>query len=136
MHKRILVRACAAAAAALTVSSAASAEPWKAPPGGHTAEEYRRNATRWEMAFVGLSVIDTLQTAECINRGRCDEGNPIYGRHPSVGKLVAIKAAGVAAHYGIFRYLNARNPINSRSWAIGAAVVTGGAVALNARFMF
>lgn len=122
---------------AITLFAApASARPWQPPAGGHTAEEYRRNAEHWELAYLALSAVDVAQTAECINRGRCAEGNPLYGRHPKVGRLVAIRAAVDVAHYGIFKYLNDRNPIDARSFAIGSAVVQGGVVALNLRYAF
>lgn len=135
MAKRPLIRICIAIVV-LSAATPAMARPWKAPPGGHTAEEYRRNAGHWEMAYLALSAVDLAQTASCLHRERCSEANPLIGRHPSMGKLVAIRAAGGLAQYGVFRYLNDRDPIKARSWAIGATVVQGLGVGLNARLMF
>jgi len=136
MLRQSLACASIAAAGSFLAPSQAIAEPWLPPRGGHTAEEYRKNATHWELAFLALSVVDTAQTAECISRGRCKEGNPLLGHHPSVGHLILIRGLGDLAHYGIFRYLNDRNPVEARSWAIGSTVVEGGVVALNIRYVF
>lgn len=136
MQKQRLGRLGMAAFGLVLTASQAAAEPWQPPRGGHTAEEYRRNATHWEMAFLALSVVDTVQSAECISHHRCREGNPLLGHHPSVGRLLLTRGVGDLAHYGIFRYLNARNPIQARSWAIGSTIVQGGVVALNVRYAF
>jgi hypothetical protein len=117
-------------------SSAPASRSWQPPAGGHTVAEYRRNAAHWEVAYLALSAIDTAETADCISRHRCEEGNFLIGKHPSVGKLLLIRGLTGAAHFGIFKFLDSKNSINSRSFAIGSAVVQAGVVALNARFVF
>ncbi len=53
-----------------------------------------------------------------------------------VGHLILVRGLFDVAHYGLFRYLNDRDPVKARSWAIGSAVVAGGVVALNVRYAF
>ena len=136
MLRQTLACACIAALGSLLTPSAANARPWKAPKGGHTAEEYRKNAGHWEMAALALTVVDTAETINCINRGRCEEGNPLIGRHPSVGHLLLIRGLGDLAQYGVFRYLNDRDPIKARSFAIGGAIAGVAGVAINLRYAF
>ena len=43
------------------------------------------------LVVVGSTVLDVESTARCLRRPGCAEGNSIYGRHPSRGRLYGIK---------------------------------------------
>jgi hypothetical protein len=93
-------------------------------------------ALKWEVAYLALSAIDTAQTISCLNRGECDEANPLFGRHPSSTKLIAAKVVFGAVHFAIFERLNDHNPKAALRMAQISAGLQGGVVLLNARFTF
>lgn len=51
---------------------------------------FHRNATPW-VALLVAEAADVYTTRQAFNRG-CVESNPIYGRRPSWGKLIALHA--------------------------------------------
>ena len=93
-------------------------------------------ALKWEMGYLALTAIDTAQTIDCLHRGMCVEGNPIFGKHPSNAKLIISKVALGAAHFAVFSRLNNRNPHAALRFVQGSVLMQGGVVALNARFLF
>jgi uncharacterized protein DUF5658 len=100
------------------------------------AEQQRSTALKYELGYLALSVLDTAQTIECIERGRCEEANPLFGKHPKTGKLIASKLALGALHFTAFNYINKRNPRGALRFAQGSLLIQGGVVMLNSRFMF
>jgi hypothetical protein len=100
------------------------------------AESTRDTANKWEAAYLTLSAIDTAQTVSCLNRGLCDEANPLFGKHPTTFKLIAAKVAMGAVHFAVFRYINGHNPKAALRMAQISAGLQGGVVLLNARFTF
>lgn len=93
-------------------------------------------AKKWEIAYLTLSAIDTVQTIHCLDRGACIEGNPLLGKHPSTGKLIAVKVALSAVHFAVFTRLNDHNPKAALRMAQISAGVQGSVVLLNARVTF
>ena len=112
------------AAALLGVSSPAMAET--------TSEA----AMKWEYAYLGLSAIDAVQTVVCLNSGRCEEANPLFGKNPSTAKVVIAKVAGSALQFAIFNEVRKRDPKMALRVAQVSVAVQGTAVVLNARFAF
>ena len=109
---------------------AQAATDWRLP------EERQASALRWEAGFLVLGVIDTLQTARCLDRGVCEEANPIWGSEPSTKKLIAARVGLSLAHFAMFKYLNNNNPKAALRFAQVGCVLQGSAVALNARLAF
>lgn len=99
-------------------------------------KEARRATRNWETAFLILSAIDTAQTADCISRHACHEGNPLIGKHPTIKRLIITRLAFDAVHGGIISVLNRKHPREAWSLAMGGAFAEGGVVLLNARFAF
>lgn len=102
-------------------------------------ERYRavkRDATRREIVFQVLNVIDTAQTIDCLHRDVCTEGNPLFGKRPSPGKLIAIKGGIGILHWIIFNHVRERDPYAARRMATWSVAIQGGIVAANARFTF
>jgi hypothetical protein len=124
--------------ASLTISSTAdAATPWRSENYSALAGETTRSAAlRWEIGYLALSAIDAGETISCLNRGICEEGNPIFGKHPSAKKLIAAKVGLGAAHFFAFTRLNERNPRAALRLAQVSTAVQGGVVMLNARFSF
>lgn len=96
----------------------------------------RRDATRREVAFQVLNLVDAVQTADCLRRDVCREGNPLYGRNPSTGKLLAVKGALGVLHWVAFSHLRKTDPYAARRFATWSVVLQGGVVVANARFSF
>ena len=127
MRYQLLLAVCATAA--LSVSTpAVSASPWQ--------EKTKSTALKWELGYLALGAIDTVQTVSCLERGICAEGNPLLGKHPSTKKLIAVRVVGSLIHFGIFTYVNERNPKAAMRFAQISAGIQGTAVLLNARFTF
>lgn len=99
-------------------------------------KEARRATRHWEAALLILSAIDTAQTADCISRHVCHEGNPLIGKHPTVKRLIVTRLLFDAAHVGLISLLNRKHPREAWSLAMGGAFAQGGVVLLNARFAF
>ena len=91
---------------------------------------------KWEIGYLALSAIDGAQTIECLDRGGCEEGNPLLGKHPSTTKLIAIKVGAGLVHFALFNRLNNRNPKAALRLAQVSCGLQGTVVALNARFTF
>jgi len=101
-----------------------------------SAAETRSSALKWELSYLALSAIDTAQTINCLKRDICEEGNPLFGKHPSSKKLIAAKIGLGAVHFALFTRLNDHNPKAAMRLARVSFAVQGTVVGLNARFMF
>lgn len=93
-------------------------------------------ALRWEMAYLALSAIDTFQTIECLERGICQEANPLFGKNPSATKLVLAKVGAGLVHFYAFKHTVDRSPKTALRFAQVSAAIQGSVVLLNARFTF
>jgi hypothetical protein len=93
-------------------------------------------ALEWEIGYLALSGIDTVQTISCLHKGECKEANPIFGKHPKTGTLIAAKLAMGAAHFALFKYANDRSPMTALRMAQISCGIQGSVVLLNARFAF
>ena len=109
---------------------------WHVEQSSRSVRSPRSSALNWELKYLALSAIDTAQTIECLDRGLCEEANPLFGKHPSSAKLIAAKAVFGAAHFAVFNRLNERDPHAAMRFAQGSVIMQGGVVALNARFAF
>ena len=96
----------------------------------------RSAANQWEAAYVALNIADTVQTIDCLHRGYCEEGNPIFGKHPSDAKLIIGKVLLVGIHVAIFEHIKRDNPKTALRMAQVSVGLQGTVVALNARFVF
>jgi hypothetical protein len=134
MTCRMLYRrfACICTAVALSVSAASPALA-EAPS---DLNKTRNAAVQWEIAYLGLSAIDAAQTISCLRREVCHEGNPLFGKHPSTGKLIAAKVGLGLAHVALFKYVYDRSPKTALRAAQISAGLQGGVILLNARFGF
>lgn len=95
------------------------------------AAEFKRMqkvAHNWELAFLGMSALDTVQTVATVSNGDAREYNPLLGRKPSAGKVLAYMALRSGLHYSLFRYANARNPNTARKAAMASFVIQSGIV--------
>ena len=97
---------------------------------------YAEPLPKLEYAWQALNIIDTAQTAHCLDKGTCEEANPLIGKHPSTGKLIAYKAGMGAMHFGVTRLLQEIAPEWVRPWEIVSVAVQGGVVVANMRFVF
>jgi len=91
----------------------------------------RSAAYLWEASFLTLSAIDAAETISCLNRNRCTEGNPIWGHHPSTGKIVAAKLGLGLVHFAVFKAIANQDPKTALRAAQISAAVQGGFVLLN-----
>ena len=93
-------------------------------------------AMKWETTFLALSAVDTAQTIRCLKRDLCEEANPLFGKHPSAGTIIASKLGGGLLHYALINELNKRDPKMALRTAQISAGLQGGVVAMNARIAF
>lgn len=93
-------------------------------------------AYKWEAAFLTVSAIDAVETISCLNRATCTEHNPLWGSHPSSGKIVAAKLGLSLVHFGVFKLIADRDPHTALRAAQISAAVQGGIAALNLRTAF
>ena len=96
----------------------------------------RRRTARREIAYQVLNAVDAVQTISCLERGVCHEMNPLLGRSPSPGKVLAFKAASGGVHYLVTRLLEAEAPGAVNGWQITTIAIQGGVVAWNMQFVF
>ncbi len=89
-----------------------------------------------EIAFQALNAADAAQTCHIVGTGRGVELNPILGRHPKCGEVIAFKAGVGVLHYLLADYLRDRDPRAARLFQIATIAVQGGVVAANLRFTF
>ena len=86
-----------------------------------------------EVLFNVLNVVDAIQTIDCLDRKVCYEANPIYGKHPSMERIIGTKVATGIIHY----LIEDRMPSKTRKvFQVTSIVVQGGVVAFNARLAF
>lgn len=86
-----------------------------------------------EIAFQALNAADAVETCHIVGSGRGVELNPLLGKHPSCGKIVAFKAASGALHYLIAKALPERD---AKTFQVITLVIQGGVVAANLRLVF
>lgn len=89
-----------------------------------------------EIAFQLLNAADAATTIDCLKRDVCVEANPLYGRDPSVGKVIGVKVINGALHYVIAKFLYDRDPHGAKVFQIVTIVVQAGVVGMNLRFTF
>ena len=96
----------------------------------------QQDAERWEIAFQAANMADAVVTSQCLHSGRCAEGNPLLGRHPSDAKLFGIKAAIGLVHFIAFKRLERASYKSAMRFSQISFVGQSGIVALNLRFVF
>lgn len=99
-------------------------------------ELQRRELTRWEVAFQTLNAIDGVQTIACTQSGKCNEGNPLLGSKPSVGKTILFKAGIGVLNYVVLEHTFKANPEKAIKGAKISTIIQASMVAVNMRFFF
>lgn len=90
-----------------------------------------------EYVFQALNAVDALQTVYCMKEVEgCREINPLLGKHPSAGAIIAFKIANGALHLAVTRALQKHHPEWVKPWQILSISVQGGVVAANFRVVF
>lgn len=128
-YQTVLVLCSAAGLSVATPAPAYSQSAWNTQVTQSAARE-------WEIGYLALSAIDAGETIHCLNRNMCDEGNPIFGKHPSTKTLIVAKIGLGALHFAAFTALNDRSPKSALRLAQVSCAVQGGVAMVNARFAF
>jgi len=89
-----------------------------------------------EFTYQALNVFDAVETISCVHKPTCVEGNPILGKKPSNGKIIAFKLAAAGLHYGIYRYMISKSYQQALVFEVGTNAVQGVVCALNLRYAF
>jgi hypothetical protein len=125
------------ASLALAVQPDDVAQPVSTDGPPRDADQVTKSAAyKWEAGFLALSAVDAVETISCLDANRCTEGNPIWGRHPSTGKIIATKLGLGLVQFGIFKLIVDHDPHAGLRVAQVSAVVQGGFVLLNLRHTF
>ena len=88
----------------------------------------------WFASAIGGQAADVVSTQVALNKG-CVEGNPVFGKDPSTGLMVAVKLGVVGVAYYITEvYMDGHSQqADVRNWAYGGLAVLGfGAAGWNA----
>ncbi|MBB3360125.1 MULTISPECIES: hypothetical protein [unclassified Novosphingobium] len=64
----------------------------------------RKNLRSLEIIYQTLNFLDAIQTIGCMQKSGCQEKNPLFGNHPSVGKIIAIKSLAGLIHYSAYKH--------------------------------
>jgi hypothetical protein len=89
-----------------------------------------------QVAFHTLNAIDVIQTCHVLQSGKGYELNPIFGRNPDCGTLVAAKIGGSILHQIIASELRKRDEEAAKLFQIVTIGVQGGAVVWNFTVVF
>lgn len=81
-----------------------------------------------EYSYQALNAIDALETCTFLSEGTAHEANPLYGKHPSCGKVVAIKAASGALHYFLTSRMRRAGDADNLKWFEMFSIGVQGAV--------
>lgn len=87
------------------------------------------------IAHIG-AIGDITTTIICLEKGTCYERNPLYGRHPSPAKIIAIRGGTQVAFHVLMKRLAEDRPGAAKAAAITWAVVSFAATGLNMRYVF
>ena len=96
----------------------------------------RRRIDRREIMFQVLNAVDAVQTISCLEREACEEMNPLMGKSPSKGSIIAVKAASGGLHYLLTRVFERHVPEAVGAFQLATISIQGGAVAWNMQFTF
>ena len=89
-----------------------------------------------QVAFHTLNAIDTIQTCHVLQSGKGYELNPIFGRNPDCGTLVAAKIGGSILHQIISSELRKRDEKAAKLFQIISIGIQGGVVMWNFTVVF
>ena len=93
-------------------------------------------AMKWEMAYIGMSAVDAAMTIHCLDKGRCEEANPLFGKNPKKSTIIIAKVIGTAVQFTLFNEVRKRDPKMALRVAQISFVAQGSVVGLNARFVW
>lgn len=94
----------------------------------------RRTFNHWRYAGWAMAVADIASTQSCLKRGTCQEANPLYGKNPSLGKMLAIRVPLEVAIDFAARELFKSHPNTAIRVVQVKTIGTGVVVGLNLRF--
>jgi hypothetical protein len=90
-----------------------------------------------EYVYLGLHTADFAITAVCLDKVKhCSESNPIYGRHPSAGKLVGLWLGSSIAQATVISLIQDHNPKAAELGAKMSVAIGVGIVAWNLKVCF
>ena len=98
----------------------------------HALDAWRKR----QVAYHTLNAIDTIQTCHVLQSGKAYELNPIFGRNPDCGTLVAAKIGASILHQIIASELRKRDEHAAKLFQIMTIGVQGGVVAWNFTVVF
>lgn len=131
--KKLMIAAALAASAIASPAMAQEREDYRiAQDDG--LERTRKAAHHWELAYLGMSAVDLIQTMN-FDDGEI-ETNPFFRKHPRKGRIIAAKVAAGAIHYTAFRFALKENPRFALRMAQVSFGIQGGIVAMNAKLAF
>lgn len=94
-----------------------------------------KSMTPYLVALHLSAAADIYSTHRCVNiRETCNEANPIYGKKPSLSKLILIRGGSSLVSHLILVEISKKNPRTAKTTAISLSLVGFGVAALNMRF--
>lgn len=75
----------------------------------------RQEISRMELGYHILSAIDAVATISCVSRNACREMNPLMGSHPSVLRVLGVKALTGFLFHRTIKGMARKDPYRARS---------------------
>lgn len=88
-------------------------------------------AKGWRLGLEGVIAADIATTCIGLSRPGIHEGNPIYGRNASCGKIAGINVAVGVLEWVVIGNMIKRNPMRAKTFAMIATLLRGGVVGWN-----
>lgn len=103
----------------------------KPSPAATAPAPERKRVSPWaQLATVAGNAFDAGTTIHALNQGAM-EGNPMYGDHPSAGKVLGIKAGTTAAQLLLQHLLGKKSPGAANAMGFATGGLMGGIGAWN-----
>ena len=106
---------------------------------GHVETEWERDTRtvrKLQKINLGLNLADVVLTYNCLQRGNCEEANPIYGRHPSLPRIIITKSFFTAAQWAITDVLLEMDPKKAKFLTYASIAINAGVVGWNMQYQF
>lgn len=100
------------------------------PQAAISAPAPKKGVSKWaQLASLAGHAADAGSTIHALNNG-ATEANPLYGKHPSPGKVLAIKGGSAAFQALLQHVLGKKSPGTANAIGYGTGAALGG-VAIN-----
>ena len=105
----------------------------ESPPSiSQPVEAPHKGVSKWaQLATLAGHGADAYSTIEALKNPNAVEANPLYGQHPSAGKILGVKGGTAALQMLMQHYLGKKSPGAANALGLGTGAILGGVAAHN-----